>query len=142
MPTILRIAEAVLYVDDLQEATRFYSDVLEMPISASFADATFLQSGPDSTLILFDREKLGTRNSPIPTHGADGPGHVALAVPAEELDNWRQRLEEMGIEIEHEQQWPQGTRSVYFRDPAGNSVEFIEGHHYELVWQRLQSRSA
>jgi catechol 2,3-dioxygenase-like lactoylglutathione lyase family enzyme len=31
------------------------------------------------------------------------------------------------VEIEREITWPLGGRSVYFRDPAGNSVEFVEG---------------
>ena len=28
---------------------------------------------------------------------------------------------------EREISWPLGGRSVYFRDPAGNSVEYVEG---------------
>ena len=140
MTDILRIAEAVLYVDDLTGAVRFYTEVLGLPVSASFNDAAFLQTGRHSTLILFDRAALRTRESVIPGHGADGPAHVALAAPAVQLDAWRHRLLEHGVEIEHEQQWPQGTRSLYFRDPAGNSIELIEERHYELVWQRLQGQ--
>jgi catechol 2,3-dioxygenase-like lactoylglutathione lyase family enzyme len=40
-----------------------------------------------------------------------------------ELDAWRSALPERGIAIEHEHLWPNGARSLYFRDPAGNSVE-------------------
>ena len=29
------------------------------------------------------------------------------------------------VEIEHEEAWPRGGHSLYFRDPAGNSVELI-----------------
>lgn len=136
MPSILRIAEAVLYVDDLPEAIRFYTDVLELPVTASFGDAAFLQTGRDSTLIVFDRQALRDRESVIPAHGSDGPGHVALAVSADELDSWRAHLIAAGVSIEHEQKWPQGTHSVYFRDPAGNSVELIDDAHYKRVWNR------
>ncbi len=59
----------------------------------------------------------------IPLHGADGPGHVAFAVPEPELASWKGRLIEQGVAIEAEVRWPQGGRSVYFRDPAGNSLE-------------------
>ncbi|HZD10242.1 MAG TPA: VOC family protein [Candidatus Binatia bacterium] len=135
--SILRVAEAVLYVDDLAQATAFYREALGLPLTASFADASFLQTGPDSTLILFDLPKLRERQSPIPAHGAEGPGHVALAVPADELDGWRQRLSEMGIDVEHEQRWPQGTHSIYFRDPAGNSVELIDASHYRRTWESI-----
>lgn len=138
MPNILRIAEAVLYVDDLPEAVRFYTEVLQLPLSASFGDAAFLQTGRDSTLILFDRHKLRERDSVIPSHGSSGPGHVALAVPDAEMNIWRARLKAAEVPIEHEQGWPQGTHSIYFRDPAGNSVELIEATHYEQVWSRLQ----
>ncbi len=137
MTKILRIAEAVLYVDDLPEATRFYQDILQLPLTASFGDASFLQTGQDSTLILFDRQKLRQRQSVIPSHGADGAGHVAFAVEAEEMAAWRNRLKVLGIDIEHEQDWPQGTHSIYFRDPAGNSVELIEDNHYRYVWNSL-----
>ena len=140
MTTIRGVAEAVLYVDELMEATRFYVEVLGLPLSASFDDARFLQTGPDSTLILFDRERLGERDSVIPAHGATGPGHVALAVPEQEMAAWRQRLRDHGVAIEHEQDWPQGTRSIYFRDPAGNSLELIEDNHYPALWESLQNR--
>jgi catechol 2,3-dioxygenase-like lactoylglutathione lyase family enzyme len=134
MPHISRIAEAVLYVDDLPQATAFYQDVLQLPLTASFNDASFLQTGRDSTLILFDRQRLRERESVIPAHGSDGPGHVAFAVPALEIDAWRRRLQEHGVAIEHEHDWPQGTHSIYFRDPAGNSVELIDGDHYRRVY--------
>ena len=138
--SILRVAEAVLYVDDLGRATAFYRDVLGLPLTASFVDASFLQTGPDSTLILFDLPRLRERQSPIPAHGAEGPGHVALAVPAEELSMWRDRLRKMGVDVEHEQRWPQGTNSIYFRDPAGNSVELIDAGHYRRIWESSGGR--
>ena len=100
---VRNIAEAVLYVDDLPEATRFYQDALGLPLTLSFADASFLQTGQDSTLILFDRAKLADRESAIPAHGSVGQGHVAFAVPAAELDEWREHLMAQGVAIEHEQ---------------------------------------
>lgn len=137
---ILGVAEAVLYVDDLEEATRFYTEVLGLPLTASFGDASFLQTGRASTLIVFDRRGLEERTSVIPEHGTQGAGHVALAVAREQMDAWRERLAAHGVEIEHEQDWPQGTHSIYFRDPAGNSVELIEAGHYLGVWERLEKQ--
>jgi catechol 2,3-dioxygenase-like lactoylglutathione lyase family enzyme len=49
---------------------------------------------------------------------------VAFRVDA--LDDLCADLREKGVEIEREISWS-GGRSVYFRDPAGNSVEFVEG---------------
>lgn len=136
---ILNLAEAALYVSDLERAAQFYRQVLGLPQTARFGDACFLQTGPNSTLILFDLQKLQERQSVIPAHGARGRGHVALAVPGDHMDAWRTHLQEAGVEIEHEQDWPQGTRSIYFRDPDGNSLELIEARHYPQVWARIEA---
>jgi catechol 2,3-dioxygenase-like lactoylglutathione lyase family enzyme len=121
-------------VADLEKARAFYKEVLGLVETAVFADAAFLQISPHSTLILFDREKLLHRESIIPGHGADGQGHIALAIPPEEMDVWRAHLEAHGVLIEHEQDWPQGTHSLYFRDPDQNSLELIEASHYPQIW--------
>ncbi|MDX1613517.1 MAG: VOC family protein [Candidatus Promineifilaceae bacterium] len=142
MTSILGVAEAVLYVSDLDRAARFYTEVLGLPLTAAFGEARFLQTGQDSTLILFDAEGISARESDIPAHGATGPGHVALAISPDEMDDWRQRLEEHGVTIEHEQDWPQGTHSIYFRDPDRNSLELIAADHYRRVWRHLQEREA
>lgn len=138
MTKILGVAEAVLYVEDLVQARQFYTEVLSLPVTADFGDACFLQTGSDSTLILFEIDKLERRESVIPAHGARGRGHVALAIPPEEMDAWRQRLLARGIEIEHEQDWPSGTHSLYFRDPDENSLELIDGSHYRRIWENLE----
>ena len=63
----------------------------------------------------------------MPPHGARGPGHVAFAATAEELDRWRERLAAAGVAIEADFRWPgSGALSIYVRDPAGNSVELAE----------------
>jgi catechol 2,3-dioxygenase-like lactoylglutathione lyase family enzyme len=54
-----------------------------------------------------------------------GPGHVALGIPGEALPAWRERLAAGGVHIEKEVTWPAGGKSIYFRDPAGNSVELV-----------------
>ena len=137
MTKILNVAEAVLYVTDLIRAKTFYTELLGLPTTAVFDDACFLQTGPNSTLILFEIDKLEKRVSVIPAHGARGRGHVALAVPPEEMASWRERLLSHGVEIEHEQDWSQGTHSIYFRDPDENSLELIEATHYPRVWRTV-----
>lgn len=64
---------------------------------------------------------------PVPVHGAAGAGHVAFAATAAELDALARRLPAAGVAIEADFRWPgSGARSIYLRDPAGNSVEFAE----------------
>jgi catechol 2,3-dioxygenase-like lactoylglutathione lyase family enzyme len=137
MTTTLGVAEAVLYVSDLDRAAAYYTEVLGLTLTAGFNEARFLQAGPDSTVILFNAEGIKTRTSVIPSHGATGEGHLALAVPAGELDAWRERLKKHGVAIEHEQEWSQGTHSIYFRDPDNNSLELIDGRHYQKIWEEL-----
>ncbi len=79
------------------------------------------------------------RESVIPAHGTTSVAHGALAVAPSEQDAWRQRLLAHGVVIEHEQDWPMGTHSIYFRDPDGHSLELIDGSHYEMIWQQLQA---
>jgi catechol 2,3-dioxygenase-like lactoylglutathione lyase family enzyme len=137
MTTIMGVAEAVLYVSDLDRATAFYTEVLGLPLTASFDEARFLQAGTDSTVILFNAKGIKRRTSVIPSHGATGEGHLALAVPTEEMGAWRQRLVEQGVAIEHEQDWSLGTHSIYFRDPDNNSLELIDARHYRKIWDTL-----
>ncbi len=63
---------------------------------------------------------------PVPPHGAEGEGHVCFRASAEEIDGWRAHLEAQGVAIEADFEWPGGGRSIYFRDPAGNCLEFAE----------------
>ena len=65
-------------------------------------------------------------------HGATGPGHFALGIEAQSFDDWRERLVSHGVKIEAEVEWPPGGKSIYFRDPAGNSVELITPGVWEL----------
>ena len=63
---------------------------------------------------------------PVPTHGARGPGHLCFAASREEMQAWSARLTAAGHPIESAFEWPNGAYSIYFRDPAGNSLEFAE----------------
>ncbi len=142
MAEIVGVAEAVMYVSDLDRATQFYGRVLGLPLTTSFNEARFFQTGKDSTLILFDAEGIRNRKSVIPSHGAEGAGHVALAVPAEEMASWRQQLIAHNVVIKHEQAWSHSTNSLYFRDTDGNSLELIDASHYRNVWQKIQNSEA
>ena len=63
---------------------------------------------------------------PVPVHGTNGEGHMCFAGTAQEIDHWAKALQAAGVEIEADFCWPGGGRSIYVRDPAGNSVEFAE----------------
>ena len=52
----------------------------------------------------------------------------------------RTHLEKQGIYIEADFEWPDGGRSIYFRDPAGNCLEFAEPRIWGIarMTRRLQ----
>ena len=124
-PGLGGVHEAALYVEDLAAAERFWRRIGLQVVGRSPGRHVFFRAGRD-LLLVFDAAATREPGGGVPPHGAEGPGHVALDVPdAEALAAWREHLGLAGVEIEREQEWPSGGRSLYFRDPAGNSLELI-----------------
>lgn len=125
------ILESALYVTGLDAAEAFYRDVLGLDVIGKAPGRhVFLRCG-QGILLLFDAEATKMPPAPgaklpVPPHGTVGEGHLCFAGTAEEIARWRERLTEKGVAIEADFEWPQGGRSIYFRDPSGNSIEFAE----------------
>lgn len=128
-----RILETCLYADDLDAAEDFYSRVLGMESFARVEGRhVFFRCG-DSVFLVFRSAKTREDSGEgIPPHGADGPGHVAFAMAEGAIEAWRQQLESEGVAIESDYTWPNGGRSLYFRDPAGNSLELTTPRTWRL----------
>jgi catechol 2,3-dioxygenase-like lactoylglutathione lyase family enzyme len=131
------ILETVLYAADLAAVERFYGDVLGMrPFSKAPDRQLFYRCG-NQVLLIFNpavtNKAPQPESLPVPPHGASGPGHVCFRAGAAEIDAWRQRLSEHGVAIEADFEWPGGGRSIYFRDPAGNCLEFAEPRIWGLA---------
>jgi catechol 2,3-dioxygenase-like lactoylglutathione lyase family enzyme len=129
-----RILETALYAHDLVAARHFYEHVLGLECYAvEEGRHVFFKCG-DQMLLIFDpRATAQPRGTlPVPPHGARGPGHICFRASSSEFDGWRRRLEFSAISIEAEFEWPGGGRSLYIRDPAGNSVEFAEPRIWNL----------
>lgn len=124
------VLETVLYVEDLEKARKFYAEVLGLePFTTIEGRHMFYRCG-NQVLLLFNAEatRIPAEGAAIvvPTHGAVGEGHLCFRADAEEIAQWREHLNNHGIAIEADFEWPQGGRSIYFRDPSGNSLEFAE----------------
>ena len=125
---IAGVLETCLYATDLTRAERFYATVIGLEVFAREPDRhVFFRCGNGMFLVfnpVRTREVAGAVNGvPVPSHGTTGAGHVAFRVEDEDFDAWRARLAEAGVAVEAEIVWPRGGRSLYVRDPAGNSVE-------------------
>jgi catechol 2,3-dioxygenase-like lactoylglutathione lyase family enzyme len=116
------IFETVLYARDLAGAERFYRDVFGLEVLERWEVLVAFRCGP-GVLLVFNPDLARRPDRGVPSHGGDGPGHVAFAMPLGEADEWKRRFAALGVDIEMEVEWPEGGRSLYVRDPAGNSVE-------------------
>jgi len=122
---IKAVVETAIYVDDLQATEAFYGTILGLRVIGNQPGRhVFFQAGEASVLLAF-LAKSALKGDQLPSHGASGPGHLALGIEAESFDAWRNLLQGHGVSIEKEVEWPRGGRSIYFRDPAGNSVELV-----------------
>jgi catechol 2,3-dioxygenase-like lactoylglutathione lyase family enzyme len=125
MKPIQCLVETAIYADDLEAAERFYSEVLGLTfLDRGAGRHVFFQVGREDVLLIFHAEST-LKPDHLPPHGSRGPGHFAMGMAAGDLDSWRDRLQSHNVPIEHEESWPRGGYSLYFRDPAGNSVELI-----------------
>jgi catechol 2,3-dioxygenase-like lactoylglutathione lyase family enzyme len=125
MTSIVNLVETGVYADDLDHAELFYREVLGLElIGREPGRHVFFRVGRDDVLLVFNPEST-LKGEHLPPHGARGPGHFALGIPADALDSWRGRLASHGVTIEQETDWPRGGHSLYFRDPAGNLVELL-----------------
>lgn len=132
-----RLLETAIYGPDLEQLERFYVDLLGLePVARAPGRNVVLRCG-GAALILFDPAASGAPNGPFPPHSGPGRGHIAFAIPLGDFPAWRARLAAAGVEIEREVVWPDGHRSVYFRDPAGNSVELAP----PTLWDGLGYRA-
>ncbi|MGY6707303.1 MAG: VOC family protein [Rhizobiaceae bacterium] len=123
------ILESALYAEDLDAVEAFYRDVLGLERISRVGDRhVFFRCG-DGVLLIFNPTETVKPPSPdaklpVPPHGMRGQGHVCFRADEDEIDDWKARLAKHGVDIESEFEWPKGGRSIYFRDPAGNSIEF------------------
>ena len=134
----LNILETSLYVDELDQAETFYRDILGLELHHRVPGRHAFFRCEGQMLLLFSADATlkpaapGALPVPVPVHGARGAGHVCFAASIAEIEQWRVRLLSKAVEIEADFIWPSGGRSIYFRDPSGNSLEFAEPRIWNL----------
>jgi catechol 2,3-dioxygenase-like lactoylglutathione lyase family enzyme len=129
------VLETALYAADLDAAERFYGDLIGLERHHRAGNRHVFYRCGEAMLLVFNPAETcrpPEHGPPVPTHGATGQGHMCFTVPADALDDWRRKLEAAGVAINADFRWPNGARSVYVRDPAGNSIEFAE----PALWTR------
>src|SRR5262245_14650383 len=98
MPSVNGILETSLYVDDPQRSARFYQSLFGFtPVVV--ADRLVALAVREGQVLLLFKKRASLELNPGP-HDGDGQLHLAFAIAADALDEWRARLSESGIAIE------------------------------------------
>lgn len=108
------MGHAALFVDDIQEASKFYKDVLELnPVWEGDEDwANYELGGDDLSL--------------VKRKGAKHPPHLGFYVGSKaDLKSMHEKVKASGVKVETIDLHRDGTESFYFTDPDGNLLEMI-----------------
>jgi len=128
-PALDGVVETCLYVSDVVASREFYTRVFGFEPVGGDDRIQPLAVRPGQVLILFRRggtpKPVPVAGSFIPPHDGAGEQHFAFGVPQESFEDWKSYLEALDIEVESAIDWPQGGRSLYFRDPDRLLVELI-----------------
>ena len=129
MPSPIKaLGEIALRVTDLETMQQFYSDVVGLELMQRFPTAAFFKiasgyAGHTQILALFDRSEepdytgLSAAKTTV--------DHIAFAIALEDYEPEKMRLEALGLPVRiSEHAWVHW-RSLYIKDPEGNTVEWV-----------------
>lgn len=148
-PTITGVAEIVLSVRDLPAMRAFYTKVLGFELFGEARHETgpepdpggdpticFLTIKPLDTplgpahpqlLVLIDHQRHVFAKSRFDGHDVRRStlNHLAFEIPPDSYEDWRRRLESLGIEPTPSEFPAMRARAWFFRDPEDNTLELI-----------------
>ena len=131
---IKALGEVVLRVRDLDVMQEFYEKVIGLELLERFDNTmVFFRIAPDyeghtQTLALFDqsgeadhrsRHYTGVDPEKSPLH------HMAFTISLSDYEAEKERLQNLGLDVETVEHVWQHYRSLYITDPEGNVVEFV-----------------
>src|SRR5919199_2338199 len=135
-----KIVETCIYSSNLEAMKDFYINRIGLEFASEEKGRHIFLKAGKSMLLIFNPEntRIDKSNSDgFPLHGATTPPaciHFALEMEKEDYILSKRMLKNNKIGIEKEMSWMEGGgekkeeekgKSIYFRDPAGNLVEFI-----------------
>lgn len=135
-PRINAVIETCLYSVDLPRSARFYQELLGLRLLESSERMCVFSVAERQVLLIFfrgsTRAPMRTAGGVIPPHEAAGSLHVAFAISKADFLAWLEYLPANGVAVESEVTWPQGGRSIYFRDPDHHLIELVTPGIWEV----------
>lgn len=128
-----KIVETSIYSSNLEKMKEFYVDKLGLEfVSEQIGRHIFLKTDKNMLLIFNQGVTAAEKET---SHGASTPPsmvHIAFEIESDEYEQAKHLLEKNNIHIEKEIAWENNikSRSIYFRDPSGNLVEFITRNYW------------
>ena len=126
-PPVSGVLETCLYVEDVKRSRAFYERIFGFTAMTVDDRIVAFDVAAGNVLILFrrggTREPIATAGGVIPPHDGSGEQHFAFGIAEADYEPWKRHLHDSQVDVESEVAWPQGGRSLYFRDPDGLLVE-------------------
>jgi catechol 2,3-dioxygenase-like lactoylglutathione lyase family enzyme len=130
-----KIVETSIYSSHLEKMKEFYVDKLGLEfVSEQIGRHVFLKTDKNMLLIFNQAVTAAEKET---SHGASTPPsmvHIAFEIESDEYEQAKVLLEKNNIHIDKEIAWENNikSKSIYFRDPSGNLVEFITRNYWEV----------
>ena len=130
-----KIVETSIYSSHLEKMKEFYVDKLGLEfVSEQIGRHVFLKTDKNMLLIFNQAVTAAEKET---SHGASTPPsmvHIAFEIESDEYEQAKHLLEKNNIHIEKEIAWENNikSKSIYFRDPSGNLVEFITRNYWRV----------
>ena len=117
-----RLKSVCLFTPNVPELSDFYQQVLQVIPEGDASFVTFPLA--DANLSIFSAQALEEMAPGLMKDS--GSGNCFLEFEVEDVDQEYQRLKGLNVEvIKPPTTQPWGIRSVWFRDPAGNKINFF-----------------
>ena len=117
------IAAITLFVDDLEEARRFYREVFELPVTYEDENSAVFTFG-DTLINLLKTTQAPGLVGPAIVAPADAGVRFQFTLAVQDVDAMCEELQRRGVELLNgpiDRPW--GIRTASFRDPGGHIWE-------------------
>src|SRR6476661_2378728 len=131
-----KIIETSIYSSELEKMKEFYVDKLGLELVSQQRGRHVFLKTEKNMLLIFNHEVTAAEKET--SHGAPTPPsmvHIAFEIEADEYGKAKKLLTVNSIKVEKEIAWENDikSKSIYFRDPAGNLVEFITRNYWHVI---------